>query len=75
MLVLSRKKNESIIIAQYDLEIVFLGFGKWDEGKLGFIAPKNVTIDRKEIYELKKEAELGKNKENFNLVLKTLKSF
>lgn len=48
MLVLSRKKDESIIIDE-DIEIKIIGI---EEGKvkLGISAPKNIEIHRKEIY-------------------------
>ncbi len=50
MLALTRKKGESIIIGD-DIEIVILGVSK-DQVKLGVVAPKDVTIHRKEIYDL-----------------------
>lgn len=49
MLVLSRKEDESIIIND-NIEIKIISV-KQDQVKLGIIAPKNVTIYRKEIYE------------------------
>ncbi|MBW7454274.1 carbon storage regulator CsrA [Paenibacillus sepulcri] len=48
MLVLSRKKGESIII-QDDIEITILEVNA-DTIKLGFNAPRDVEILRKEIY-------------------------
>ncbi len=50
MLALTRKKGESIIIGD-DIEIVILGVSK-DQVKLGVVAPKDVSIHRKEIYDL-----------------------
>ncbi|KPU26429.1 carbon storage regulator [Caloranaerobacter sp. TR13] len=49
MLVLTRKKNESIVI-NGDIEIIVVGV---EDGKvkLGIKAPKNIEIHRKEIYE------------------------
>ncbi|MEF2968078.1 carbon storage regulator CsrA [Paenibacillus sp. M1] len=48
MLVLSRKKGESIIISD-NIELVVLEV-EGDTVKLGIQAPKNVEIHRKEIY-------------------------
>lgn len=48
MLVLSRKKGESIIIND-NIEITILGIDG-DQVKLGIEAPKNVDIYRKEVY-------------------------
>ncbi|MFF5993794.1 carbon storage regulator CsrA [Lysinibacillus sp. KU-BSD001] len=49
MLVLSRKKGESIIIGD-DIELKVLAV-EGEQVKLGIIAPKTVTIHRQEIYE------------------------
>ena len=49
MLALTRKRGESIMVGN-DVELVVLNV-QGDQVKLGFIAPKNVTIHRKEIYE------------------------
>ena len=49
MLVLSRKKNESIMIGD-DIEIVVIEI-KGDQIKLGVKAPRNVTVHRAEVYE------------------------
>ncbi len=49
MLVLSRKKNESIMIGD-DIEIVVVEI-KGDQIKLGVKAPRNVTVHRAEVYE------------------------
>ncbi|KKE79671.1 carbon storage regulator CsrA [Oceanobacillus caeni] len=48
MLILTRKKNESIQIGD-DIEIKVLGI-EGDQVKLGIEAPKSVEIHRKEIY-------------------------
>ncbi|MUK90800.1 carbon storage regulator CsrA [Ornithinibacillus sp. L9] len=48
MLVLTRKKNESIQIGE-DIEIKILAI-EGDQIKLGIAAPKSVDIYRKEIY-------------------------
>ncbi|MFC1855853.1 carbon storage regulator CsrA [Thermodesulfobacteriota bacterium] len=49
MLVLTRKKNESIIIAD-DIEITVVDISK-GHIKLGIKAPRNITVHRKEVYE------------------------
>jgi len=49
MLVLSRKKNESIMIGD-DIEIIVVEI-KGDQIKLGVNAPKNVIVHRAEVYE------------------------
>ena len=49
MLVLSRKKNESIIIN--DNVVVTIVDIKGDRVRLGFEAPKEVTIHRREVFE------------------------
>ena len=49
MLVLSRQKNESIIIGD-DVEIVIVDV-RGDKVRLGITAPKSVSVHRKEVYE------------------------
>lgn len=49
MLVLSRKKNESIMIGDH-VEIKILAV-EGDQVKLGIIAPKTVSIHRQEVFE------------------------
>jgi carbon storage regulator len=49
MLVLARKKGESIVIGD-QIEVVVLGV-EGDVVKLGIQAPKKVQVYRKEIYE------------------------
>lgn len=49
MLILSRKKDESIILGK-DIEIVIIGI-EGDQVKVGINAPKNVEIYRKEVYD------------------------
>lgn len=49
MLVLSRKKGESIIIGD-NIELKVLGVDG-EQVKLGIIAPKTITIHRQEIFE------------------------
>jgi carbon storage regulator len=48
MLVLGRKKGESIIIDD-EIEIIVTAI-EGDTIKLGFKAPKHITIHRKEVY-------------------------
>lgn len=55
MLVLSRKKNESIIIR--DDIIVTVVEVRGDKVRLGIDAPKEVTVHRREIYDKIKEDE------------------
>lgn len=49
MLVLSRKKNESIVIND-DITIVVVEI-RGDKVRLGIEAPKEVTIHRNEVYD------------------------
>ena len=49
MLVLSRQKDESIMIGD-DVEIIIVDV-RGDKVRLGITAPKNITVHRKEIYE------------------------
>ena len=48
MLVLSRKRNESVII-QDQIEVTVLGI-EGDTVRLGISAPKHIDIFRKEVY-------------------------
>ena len=58
MLVLGRKKGESIIIDD-DIEIIVTAI-EGDTIKLGFKAPKHITIHRKEVYlEIQEENRLA----------------
>ena len=49
MLVLSRKKNESIII-QDNITVTVIEI-RGDKVRLGIEAPKDVTVHRREVYE------------------------
>ena len=54
MLVLSRQKDESIIIGD-NIEVIIVDV-RGDKVRLGINAPKNVTVHRREVYEaIKKE--------------------
>ncbi len=55
MLVLSRKKNESIIIN--DNIIVMVVEIRGDNVRLGFDAPKDVPIHRQEVYDAIRRSE------------------
>ena len=48
MLVLSRRKNESIMIGDFEIMIVDI---KGDKVRLGITAPKKIPVHRKEVYE------------------------
>lgn len=61
MLVLSRKKDESIMIGdQIELKILSVD---GDQVKLGIVAPKNVKVYRSEVY----ESIQNQNKESLNV--------
>ena len=49
MLVLSRKKDESIMIGD-DVEIIIVDV-RGDKVKLGIKAPRSISVHRKEIYD------------------------
>lgn len=53
MLVLTRKVNESVVIAN-DIEVKILGV-RGDQVSIGFSAPREVTIHRKEVHEAIKD--------------------
>jgi carbon storage regulator len=48
MLVLTRKKNQSIIVGD-DIEVTVIDI-VGDQVRIGIKAPKNVTVHRKEVY-------------------------
>ena len=64
MLVLSRKKNESIVINN-DITIVVVEI-RGDKVRLGVEAPKEVPVHRREVYDAIKrnEAQANANKTN-----------
>jgi carbon storage regulator len=64
MLVLSRKKNESIVINN-DITIVVVEI-RGDKVRLGVEAPKEVPVHRREVYEAIKRSEMAQNKESAN---------
>ena len=59
MLVLSRKKNESIVIND-DIRIVVVEI-RGDKVRLGVEAPKEVPVHRQEVYEAIKRLETEQN--------------
>jgi len=66
MLVLSRKKNESVVIND-DITIVVVEI-RGDKVRLGFAAPKEVPVHRREVYEeiqgeKKQDSDAGKAEE------------
>lgn len=73
MLILSRKKDESIIIGD-DIEITIIGIED-DKVKLGINAPKNIDIHRKEIYlQIQEENQKASQMKN-NINIDQLKGF
>ncbi len=62
MLVLSRKKNESIVINN-DITIVVVEI-RGDKVRLGIEAPKEVPVHRREVYEAIKRSEMAQNQES-----------
>jgi carbon storage regulator len=64
MLVLSRKKNESIVINN-DITIVVVEI-RGDKVRLGVDAPKEVPVHRREVYEAIKRNELAQAQESAN---------
>ena len=61
MLVLSRKKNESIVIADMVIEITVVEI-RGDKVKLGIEAPESVAVHRREVYEaIERDRIRGKN--------------
>ena len=60
MLVLSRQKNESIMIGD-DVEIIIVDV-RGDKVRLGITAPKNISVHRKEVYEEIQREKTGEKK-------------
>ena len=52
MLIFSVKVGEKVIIDKGNIEVTLTDMGK-NQVKLGFTAPKNISIDREEIYKRK----------------------
>ncbi|RTQ94297.1 carbon storage regulator CsrA [Lysinibacillus telephonicus] len=66
MLVLSRKRNESIMIGDH-IEVKILSVDG-DQVKLGIIAPKNVQVHRSEVFEAIQEQNREALNTNLNLL-------
>lgn len=64
MLVLSRKKNESIVINN-DITIVVVEI-RGDKVRLGIEAPKEVPVHRREVYDAIKRNEQGSSESPTN---------
>ncbi len=64
MLVLSRKKNESIVIND-DITIVVVEI-RGDKVRLGVEAPKEVPVHRREVYDAIKRSEMNRDSEQAN---------
>ena len=62
MLVLSRKKDESIVIN--DNIVITVVDIRGDKVRLGFEAPKEITIHRREVYDAIKRSEAASNASN-----------
>ncbi len=62
MLVLSRQKNESIMIGD-DVEVIIVDV-RGDKVRLGITAPKAISVHRKEVYEaIQQEKAEGKQQD------------
>ncbi len=71
MLALTRKKGESIVISD-NIEVTVLSVSK-DQVKLGIVAPKEVSVHRKEIYELIQEENQAASKVDISALSKLKK--
>lgn len=61
MLVLSRKKNESVVIGDSEVVVTIVEI-RGDKVKLGFEAPPGIAVNRIEVYHaIKRGLESGKN--------------
>ncbi len=61
MLVLSRQKNESIMIGD-NVEVIIVDV-RGDKVRLGITAPKAISVHRKEIYNAIQQEKAGENQE------------
>jgi carbon storage regulator len=64
MLVLSRKKNESIVIND-DITVVVIEI-RGDKVRLGIEAPKEVPVHRREVYDAIRQQNLNRKKTDDN---------
>lgn len=60
MLVLSRKKDEKLIIGE-EIEVMVVDI-RGDRVRLGIAAPKNLTVHREEVYNAIKREQSESNK-------------
>ncbi|MHC4605137.1 MAG: carbon storage regulator CsrA [Planctomycetota bacterium] len=60
MLVLSRHKDESIMIGE-NVEVTIVGI-RGNEIRLGIVAPKSIPVHRKEVYEVIHSQKVDKTK-------------
>lgn len=75
MLILTRKSNESVVIGN-NIEIRILEV-RGDQVSLGFTAPREVSIFRKEVHEaiqLQNKAAAGSRGSNIDAISKSLES-
>ncbi len=61
MLVLSRRRDESIMIGE-DIEIMIIDI-RHDKVRLGIAAPRSVPVHRREVYEAIQRKEVRQKKE------------
>lgn len=71
MLVLKRKKNQTIMLGN-DIEIVVTDI-KGDTVKIGIKAPNSISIHRKEIYELIQKQNISASKPEIDNLDEALK--
>jgi carbon storage regulator len=60
MLVLSRRKDESIMVGE-EVQIMIVGI-RGNKIRLGIIAPKSIPVHRKEVYEAIHRRKIDKTK-------------
>jgi len=63
MLILTRRDQEIIMIGD-DIKIQMLGTTRAGQHKIGIIAPRNLSVDRYEIYMRKKHQKSQEEKES-----------
>lgn len=54
MLVLSRLPGEKVVLAGGLIEVTIVSV-KGNRVRIGFVCPKDITVDRKEVHDLKKK--------------------
>ena len=68
MLVLSRRKDESIVIGE-DIKVIIVDV-RGNTVRLGITAPKSVPVHRREVYEAIAHSRAGKSQEVDSFLLK-----